>query len=216
MTVRFPVFFKHALIKNTAIYTFSKALNAAIPFFLLPILTRYLSTNDYGVVATIEVILPIILMFVSLNAHCAVPVKFFKLDRSQMAVFIGNAVFVAIIGTALVLTITLIFGRSLATILKIPFGLWYWLVLAMFSNFFLQLVLYLWRAQGKAFSFGILQTIHTVFNLGASVVLVVFFSLGWTGRVFGILISYYTAGMIAVFLLFKNNYLCCHLRAILP
>lgn len=40
-----------SLFRNARIYTVANALNSAIPLLLLPILTRYLSPEEYGMVA---------------------------------------------------------------------------------------------------------------------------------------------------------------------
>ena len=47
------------LFLNTVIYLFSNVLNASIPLLLLPILTRYLSPSDYGVVAMFQMVLAV-------------------------------------------------------------------------------------------------------------------------------------------------------------
>ena len=38
------------LVKNISLFTFFNVINSAIPFLLLPLLTTYLSPEDYGVV----------------------------------------------------------------------------------------------------------------------------------------------------------------------
>jgi len=40
------------LFKNTFIYTLLQLINSGIPFLLLPVLTRYLTPEDYGMIAT--------------------------------------------------------------------------------------------------------------------------------------------------------------------
>ena len=45
------------LVKNIFIYTSSNILKSTLPFLLLPVLTRYLSPADYGIIATFEVLL---------------------------------------------------------------------------------------------------------------------------------------------------------------
>ena len=40
-----------SFVHNAAIYSLTNIINAAIPFFLLPILTRVLSPDGYGVIS---------------------------------------------------------------------------------------------------------------------------------------------------------------------
>jgi len=42
-----------SLIKNSIIYLGGTLLNKAIPFLLLPILTSYLATDEFGVMSII-------------------------------------------------------------------------------------------------------------------------------------------------------------------
>ena len=68
--------FNHKLFKNTFIYTGTNVINKAIPFFLLPIMTRYLTPIDYGIVATFNVLLAVMVVFVGLSMHGAINVNF--------------------------------------------------------------------------------------------------------------------------------------------
>ena len=43
-------------LKSLHIYTFTNVIETAIPIFLMPILTRLLSTFDYGIIATFNAI----------------------------------------------------------------------------------------------------------------------------------------------------------------
>src|SRR3989339_2109559 len=47
---------KKSILKSIRIYTFTNIAETAIPFFLMPVLTRLLSTFDYGIIATFNAI----------------------------------------------------------------------------------------------------------------------------------------------------------------
>ncbi|MBU1997391.1 MAG: oligosaccharide flippase family protein, partial [Candidatus Omnitrophica bacterium] len=112
--------FKHVLFRNSIIYIISKLLNSGIPFLLLPILTRYLTPAEYGMVATYEIVFAIMVILVSLNSDRAVVVKYFKLDKAQLKTFIGNT-FIIAFGSFLVFFIfTLLTKNILSHYLKIP------------------------------------------------------------------------------------------------
>jgi len=72
---------EYNLIKKVSIYTSANILVKAIPFLLLPVLTRYLSPSDYGIIAIFQVILAFLIVFIGLNSNGAVMVNFFKLDK---------------------------------------------------------------------------------------------------------------------------------------
>ena len=69
------------LFKNTFIYTLLQLINKGIPFLLLPILTRYLTTNDYGMIATYNTFVGILAIFIGLSMPGAVGVNYFQLKK---------------------------------------------------------------------------------------------------------------------------------------
>lgn len=46
-----------SLFRSAGIYTITQMINSAIPFLLMPVLTRYLTPTDYGIVAMFGVLL---------------------------------------------------------------------------------------------------------------------------------------------------------------
>jgi O-antigen/teichoic acid export membrane protein len=55
------------LFKNTFIYTLLQLVNSGIPFLLLPVLTRYLTPEDYGMIATYNTFVGVLSIFVWLS-----------------------------------------------------------------------------------------------------------------------------------------------------
>ena len=101
-----------SLIGNTAIYLFSNILNAAIPFFLLPILTRYLTPAEYGVVGMFQMVLAIFAAFTGLSVHGAANRKYFDRDEGlDLSAFIASCVQIVIFSTLIVLFGVFMFSR---------------------------------------------------------------------------------------------------------
>ena len=60
----FAAILRHKVFRNALVYAGSGVARNAIPFLMLPVLTRYLSPSDFGIVATFEVILAVALVFI--------------------------------------------------------------------------------------------------------------------------------------------------------
>lgn len=71
------------VLKNTIIYTLMELVKKGLPFLLLPIMTRYLSQSDYGVLAIFNSFISIAAIFISLNAAGAVGVNYFHLNKFE-------------------------------------------------------------------------------------------------------------------------------------
>ena len=55
-----------SLLKNSFIYVVTDGINNAIPFVLLPLISRYLTPADYGIVSNYNVLIQILSVFVYL------------------------------------------------------------------------------------------------------------------------------------------------------
>ncbi|WP_369412260.1 oligosaccharide flippase family protein [Geotalea toluenoxydans] len=58
-----------SLFRASGIYTISAVINSSIPFLMMPILTRFLTPTDYGIVSMFTVLVGIVSPFVGLNIH---------------------------------------------------------------------------------------------------------------------------------------------------
>ena len=57
----------NTFLAGSAVYLFSNILNAAIPFALLPVLTRYLTPEEYGEVAMFQTLLGALMAFIEVD-----------------------------------------------------------------------------------------------------------------------------------------------------
>lgn len=74
--------------KSTSVYFLANILNAVIPFLLLPILTRYLSVEEYGQIAMFQLLIGGLAGFVGLNTVGAAGRKFYdkNISKSELAI----------------------------------------------------------------------------------------------------------------------------------
>lgn len=86
--------FSSTLVKSSGIYAITNILNSAIPFFLLPILTRYLTPEEYGLVAMIGVLVGLTSPFVGINTHGAITRKYYDRDSIKFTEYVGNCLFI--------------------------------------------------------------------------------------------------------------------------
>jgi len=202
-----PYILHHKLFKNAWVYTVCGTIASAIPFFLLPVLTRYLTPSDYGIVATFQVLLPIMVVFVGLNMSGAVAVNFFKLDKQKLKVYIGNVALILFISFILTFSIIYSLRVSISYLIKFPEN---WLLIivvaALFQSIF-TLALTLWQVEQKPLPYGVFQILQAVLNVTLSIIFVVLFSWNWQGRLFGIIITSIAFGLIGIFVIYKRQYI---------
>ncbi len=192
------------LAQRAAIYTLASLGNSAIPFLLLPLLTRVLTPTDYGIVIIFSTVITVAGAFTGLSIHGAVNVRYH--DQSiDISRYIGTALSVLAASTVGVLLLALLAGERLAAWSGIPHAWLFVAILVSAAQFVVQLRLVTWQAQGMAVQFGALQVMQTALNLSLSVLLVVptdwSWSLGWEGRAAAIATATLMAGAGSLWLL---------------
>ena len=198
---------QHKLFRNVFIFTITNVINSAIPFILLPVLTRYLTASDYGIAATFQVLFSIIFVFVGLNMNGAVAVNFFGLKREELKIYIGNTLIIQFVSFILVLGIINIFKTKLSNFVKFPGDWLSIIVIIALSNSIIQLALKLWQVEKKPVQYGIFQILQTILNTALSIFFVVVLDWHWQGRLYGIIITTLAFGIISAFIIYKRNYL---------
>ena len=104
------------LLGKAGIFLFANIVNAAIPFLLLPILTRVLTPADYGVVAMFSIMVSIFGALTGLSVHGAIGVRYFELDRKALARYVADCVTILCVSTLVVLLLVSVIGDRLVAI----------------------------------------------------------------------------------------------------
>ncbi len=199
--------FNHKLFKNTFIYAGFNVINQAIPFFLLPIMTRYLTPTDYGITATFSVLLAVMGVFVGLSMNGAVNVNFFKLNRDELREYIGNVFFILLSNFLLVLTIVYILKSYFSFFTKFPENWIPFMVIIALCESIYSINIGLWQVEQKSLPYGLFQISRTILNVSLSVVFVVLLCWGWQGRLLGIIITSIIFGLLSIFVIYKREYI---------
>jgi O-antigen/teichoic acid export membrane protein len=204
---KFKEIISHELFKDSVIYTIAEVMRTGIPFFLLPVLTRYLSVGDYGIISLMQVIIMVVTIFVGLNTSSCIAVNFFKYDNSSFNLLVKNIYTICSSSLMLILIIVVLFDPIISSLIKIPSG-WLWsLVLIGYSTSFARPLLSIWRAQRRPLPYVSYQVGVTLLNLTLSLVFVVGFHMNWEGRILGILISNMFFLIVMVYLSTSSGYL---------
>lgn len=206
-SIDFPHIFKHKLFKNTFIYTGSNVINSAIPFFLLPVMTRYLTPTDYGIVATFNVLLTVMVVFVGLSMQGAVNVNFFKLNKEEHKEYVGNIIFILFTNSILVYIITYVLKSPLSIFTKFSEK---WIsniiIVALFQSLF-AVTIVLWQVEQKPLPYGLFKISRTILNVSLSLIFVILLGWGWQGRLLGIIITSIVFGLLSIFVIYKRRYI---------
>jgi O-antigen/teichoic acid export membrane protein len=173
------------LIGNTGLFLFSGVFSRAVPFLLLPVLTRYLSAEDYGLVGFLGSLTALVGVYVGLQPHQFLIVKGSQSQNEGLAGYIGNIFW---LGVATCLLATVVLWALGDLILPEPLlGFWIpalisFLGLLRVGQLILETLLQIDR---NPLSFAAVQLTSTVTHFGIALVLIIPFQMGWVGKFAG-------------------------------
>jgi O-antigen/teichoic acid export membrane protein len=193
------------LLRSAVVYATANVLSSAIPFVLLPVLTRVLSPADFGMVAMFSVVQVILLPLTGLSTKHAVAAHFFSPGGGDVTRFLTTCLILTAVSSASVALLLLPFRAVLVSITQLPAG-WLWVALvAAAAQFVILLTLALWQARGNAVRFGVFQVLQIATNVGLSLLFVLSLGLGWEGRVLGQVGSLVLFAALGVLLLWLRS-----------
>ena len=198
---------KSSLFQSAFIYTLTRAINSAIPFFLMPVLTRYLTPVDYGIVAMFGVLLSFVAPFTGLSIHGAIARQYYDRDEVHMPLYVSNCLLILLSSTLIVGVIFYLLAEPISRIASFPMQ-WMWAVIIVSAAQFInQINLTLWQVQVKPIPYGIYQIAQTIVNLGFTLWFVVGLGMDWQGRIQAQVIAFGAFAIFGLFLLYHNGWI---------
>lgn len=194
------------LLGNAAIYSVSNVLNGALPFLLLPVMTRLLSPDQYGVLAMYTALLSILSAFTGLSVQGAVSARYVQRDEIDFPRYVGSTLWVLAASS----TVTFV----VMACLRGPMGRWtsvepFWLLMAVVVsavNFITQIRLGIWMMAGQPVRYGVLQVGMSALNAALSVALVLWVYHDVDGRLWGQTFAYVGFGVISLASLLRGGW----------
>lgn len=195
------------LFKNSFVYVFAEALNKAIPFFVLPILTTYLSKEQFGVVSNFQVLANILIVCVGLATSSAVTVNYHRLETAEIRDYISNIVLILLFSLVAFLFFIFIGGSYIADFIGVTKNWIYLGVIFAGCQFLNTLIVRIYTLRQDAMKVALFQVSKSIVNVSLTLIFVISLQMTWEGRVLGIAGAGISFSIISLFLLYKFNYL---------
>ncbi|HEK22125.1 MULTISPECIES: lipopolysaccharide biosynthesis protein [unclassified Mucilaginibacter] len=198
---------KHPLFRASIVYTLTDAINKAIPFLLLPVLTYYLTPADFGITTNYNIYVNILTVFVSLSINGAFSVSFFKMSKQEASVYLSSMMVLIFLSFLAFCGITFLLSGSIKAF--IPIATTYIIAGAVvsFGQCITAINLDLWRLQDKALTFGLYEIAQGLFAIIISLILLIGFRMKWESRILASVITASTFGILSLILIWKKGYL---------
>jgi O-antigen/teichoic acid export membrane protein len=198
--------FQSTFVGKTAVYAVANFAVGGLPLLLLPVLTRHLSTEDYGAVAMFSVVTSFLFVVVGANAHGAIMVRFFD-QKFDMPSYVTSVLAILLMSILIAVFGMMFLSRPLQSLTALPIK---WLVIAVAvasCQFITQILLTLWQSSGKAVAYGTLRLSHALLDGLLSVLLVVGLLGTWEGRLTGLVAAWAAVTLFAVYKLRREGWI---------
>jgi O-antigen/teichoic acid export membrane protein len=193
------------MTKNALIYIIGGGSTGLISYLLMPILTRYLSPADYGMVYMFLVLNMFFVSVIGLQADTYFARYYFEVEKTVFAEIMGGILKVILLSMITILGIILIFRHQLALALAISGNMLILSVIVATITFISVFILRYYQLAGKATQYIYVTLSMSTIGLLISLGLVVYFHMGWMGRIVGIIIPLILQAFISIFILYKNG-----------
>lgn len=169
------------LVKSTIIITIGKVCTQLITFLLLPLYTGVLSTEEYGIVDLLNILVVLLMPVISLQIEQAVFRELIEVrnDNDKKSELISSTVFTVILQCIIFFILFIIVSPFIKNDYKI------FLMTNVLANIFLSLLLQIVRGLGdnKAYSIG--SFVSGISTVVLNVIFLAFVKLGATGMLLG-------------------------------
>ena len=171
------------LAGNTLIYTISTLINKIIPFVLLTVITRYLTTSEYGIASMFTVTCQVIAPFIMMGCSAAFIRKFIEDDDANNKCYLFNGLIIMATLSFFVGVLLFLFRFQIETVTAIPVIFIGNLIIVSIANVFYDTSLAVIEVKEKAKKYLFLQIGFSMFNALLAVALVVLAGYGLFGYV---------------------------------
>ena len=187
------------IVKKSSIYLGSSIINKMIPFLLLPIVTSYLSPEEYGKLSIYIILISFYSAFIGMAMQTNISKNFFKVSKEDLSLIIGNILIILFLMFTMLLIITYTITLFFDTVFSVPTS---WLLAIPFISFMMivnEINTTILRNEQRAYMFGIFEISNTFIKMSLTIVFLVVFSLSWYSQVLGTLIGsvvFFLIGML--------------------
>lgn len=201
---------KNPLFRRMAVYALSDGLSKAIPFIVLPIIANYLTTAEFGLVTNYSIFVQLFAAIIGFSTHTSLNVNYYK-SKAKKAL-ISNLVATNMLLFLLSIMFILIAHDYVEDKTEITYN---WQILAMvnaFGNWMFMVFTTKLRLEEKSVLFGKLQFSQSFLSATLSILFVIVLSWSWKGRLFSLLLTSVTVGLISIVYLLKGSNFTSHVK----
>lgn len=193
------------VFRTSSIYLVFTLLNRAIPFLLIPLLTRYIEPRGYGIISLLGVVTTMAMPLIGLCSNTVLFQRYNQLPSGQRALLVNDCYKVVLAGAGIAVAVAPVFAVPLRQYMGIQL---FWFEVALITSaagMVLTLALALCQIKMQPVPYGLLQTASSLTNVVLTILLVVVLEQSWQGRLSAICLAGVAVALISVYVNHRNG-----------
>lgn len=193
------------LFKATRVYGVGHVIKKAIPFLLLPVMTAFLTPEDYAALSIYNLLVTLITMLCAAGILGSISLEYLNKSEEEFQRYVSTCLVTLVLASGFVAGACFVLSDALLSVFKIPpEWLWTVFVIALGANL-VNLVSIILQASHKPARFMAILIGLTVIEITCSLYLVVVLKMHWEGRVIGIMVSGVMMALPLIYYLWRNG-----------
>ena len=175
--------------KRFSAFSLVSLITGSISFVLLPILTKYLTPEDYGILSIFNALILFTTVVVSFGSVNVLMVKLAEgVEDVFLNLFKSFIYLVVFISSAFILGL-FVFNLFRSTFFGVPVQYLFLVPVVAVLNSFYEVALNYYTLEKQISNYSKVALVKFSFEIGVTLILVIVFSLGWIGRISSLLLS---------------------------
>lgn len=195
---------KNKLLKDAGFYALFRIVDKIIPFLLLPIITRALTSDEFGIFVLFQALAGIALPLMTLSVDSSILLNYFKVKAERFRNYFSSGYLLLIISSIVVSLLIWVLTKPISDLTEFPADWIGTILLFCFFQFHSNLALNIYQVKKEVFKFGVYSISLTLTKNILMLILVIYVGMKWEGIIVSYVIAYGVFFCISLWL-FKLN-----------
>jgi O-antigen/teichoic acid export membrane protein len=194
-------------LKGLSVYTLTGFLGAGINFLIMPLLSHYLSPEEYGILSIFNTYVIILIPLIGLVASSLVDVDYYKMkNQPEFASLFSSVQFIPIIPALSFIVLLLVFGERISAFIELAGIGEQWLLLLpvmALLTIYVETFFNFLIVKNASIHYATANILKIVTEITLTLLFVVYMDMGWEGRLLSWLIT--SVIYVIVFLIYFSR-----------
>lgn len=200
------------LVKDSGIYFGFKIIDKLFPLFLLPIITRKLGPEEYGLFVLYTALSSVVLPLMTVSVDSSILLNYFKVKKDEFRSYFSSGYVLLIISSILVGSLVWMFREYLSDMASFPTELVLILLIACFFQFHSNLALNIFQVRQQPTKYGIYSISLTITRNALMLLMIFCFEMEGIGIIYGNVLAYLLFFIVSIFLFLNSKLYTTNLR----